>query len=444
MSLKEEWRRSRLQRENDQAVRALLRGCDPGPLLTLAPQFNTISGFLALEHPVLFDTIFFNYIYALLASGEGIAVLENLEQLTDAGVTAGVAQRNFCVISCLRGQAFTSLERWEEAVAEQNKAMEIFNRLPPNMRFPGSITFSSLQWQLCANGYAIRIHRGELEGLEPLLVQLLEGATYLRWQIEAWLLLGKFHLKEGEPQKGKEYLETVVAQGNRLHAKQEAAELLGSLRGHSLTGAQLAQKALRQAGSYDALDPAPALAICQETLQRPEVLAEKLWTSLLRICAATALINLGQYDKAREELDKVRLTPELEQLRPTRVSALLLWLILSTTQGDLHAARRYLGQLEPLCPPENTPTGTLWSLERGRCALLIQEGSLEGVEARAQALLEGAGDRSARVFAHMVLAQYYLAAGQREKAQPHLEYVAQRGGSHHFCAEAQVLLASIF
>ncbi len=136
---------------------------------------------------------------------------------------------------------------------------------------------------------------------------------------------------------------------------------------------------------------------------------------------------------------------QLSQQTVFRLSGLALRILIAANQGLLEEAGALRAQAEVLFREnERTP----FAQTNAALSLQIAEGRLEGVEEQVRRLLDRAEQMDSPmervehlVIAHMLMARYLLAAGRDGEAGPHLEYVAQNGGKHHFRAKAEALLA---
>ncbi|SBW12627.1 putative PE_PGRS family protein [uncultured Eubacteriales bacterium] len=75
----------------------------------------------------------------------------------------------------------------------------------------------------------LALRRGETEGLEPIFLDRLERAQNLRIMVAWHFELGKLCLLQGRKGEAAEHLNYVADQGNKLHIRTEAEELLGKL-----------------------------------------------------------------------------------------------------------------------------------------------------------------------------------------------------------------------
>lgn len=418
--------------ENNYALKGLCQDCDPGPLIRLCSE-----GELAQVHKKVAPALIRNGWDALLAAGMGSALLAVLtpqygELLEKKGERAAL-----CDFHLLLSQVYGQMGRWEEAAREQNRAMEYYGRLSPRQ-----MENDDFRWMLCRNGYDIRLALGQTEGLEPLLSQLLANAPDPWRRVEARLLLGLYHKMGGEKEKAEEYLTWAAERGNKLYAKTRAEAALRELRGEGPSGEELAREAQRRRGELsDPLYPQAALDICMEALGREELREAPMWRTVLALDGGTDLVNLGRYGEALELLEQVDLgqiaAPDRAKIR---LQGLYLSLVARMELGELERAVELQNEAVKLLDGEFTKRGHwVWSLKRTGCELKLRLGQPEGVEGEALELLEAARDELDRLGGHMLLGRYYLAVGERGKALPHLEYVLEHGGEHHFRRDAKAL-----
>lgn len=423
----------RIARANNAALRALDVNCDPTPMIDLFKRSDWWGG-----HPKPGGVISVNGLEAMLAAGLEAVYLPPIQKM-EAALPEKTDPASRCYILLLVSRAHTQLESWTEAIRTQNEAMDCFNRLPASRRGR-----EDLQWQLCLNGYTLRLHQGQTDGLEELCRLLVESAPSPHLENEARFLLGRLLAALGRDREGEEQLEWVVKNGNKLHCRREAEVLLCELRGTELTGAARTHRACRArellaVQRNPTLDPEPFLEISREALSHPEVLAEREAAATLRLQAAADLVNLGRYEEAWGELEALDLTRPLERQTAVQLWVLYLRTVVEVGRDHLDQAVRLQNEAVALFEKGNAAPWR-WNLTYSGLSLQIKLGQLEGLEERVRELLETAPDETGQMFAHMRLARYLLAAGRGEEARPHLEYVAERGGKHHFQAEAVALL----
>lgn len=420
--------------ENNYALKGLCQDCDPGPLIRLYTK-----GDLSQIHKKVVPALVRNGWDALVFSGVGSVLLpalyprygEELEKLGD--------RLALCDYHLLLSEIYGQMERWEEAAGEQNRAMEYYGQLSPRQ-----LDSDDFRWMLCRNGYDIRLALGQTEGLEPLLDQLLADAPDPWRRVEAHLLLGLYYQAAGDRNKAEEHLGYASGRGNKLYAKTRAEAALRRLRGEGPNGEDLAREALRRMEALsDPLNPQPALDICLKALGREELQKAPMWRTLLALDGAAYLVNLGRYKEALELLEQA----DLEQIVPGdqpkfRLRQLYLALLAHMGLGELEGAVELQNEAVALLDSA-LPRAESWRQTLGRtaCELRLRLGQLAGVEAEGERLLAAAADELDRLAAHLLLGRYYLAAGQGERAQPHLEYVLKHGGEHHFRHDAAELMA---
>ncbi len=418
-------------RANNKAFKALTDGCDPAPLLEACK--GRLNPKLLAVSPKVYWAMVTNAIEAFLAAGQGEAALNVLEQISpDPGLPA--IHTSYWLY---RSRACRQLYRWGEAVEAQNRAMDSFQR-----GGSGPEVTASLQWLLCLNGSALRLHQGLTDGLEDQLVQLAASAPDAWRRVEAHLLLGRFCLAAGRDDEAREHLNYAVAHGNRLYAKQEAGELLRSLDGQEPSPEMRTQEVLRRASAAAALalrtcDFTPVPDLCRAALADPGVADNETLCAQLRLYVCAAMTNLGRYDEADAELEQLQAAGLSDPLQ-----LLYCQIVLDTNQGRLAQATDRQNQAMALFR-ETQAEAWRAPLCRTGCTLQVELGHLDGVEERARWLLEIAGDEFDRVAAHMLLGRFLLAASRPEEAVSHLRYVADHGGTHHFRAEAEQLLQSV-
>lgn len=423
----------RAVKANRFAVRALDVGCDPKPMLDLLKRegwwgdFKPVRGLIAG-----------NGLEALLAAGLGEGALCWVRAIWEDGELRDPA--GACSVRLWESRACAQTERWEEAVKAQNQAMDAFGRVTHKR------LLEELRWPLCWNGYGLQIHQGMTEGLEEKCLALLESAPAPRLEVESHLLLGRLYLALDKPQKAEEHLTDVIKRGNGLYAVTQAELLLAEHRGEAPSGATLireGERKLRQLRLPWSLECrfTPSLEVSLEALTYPGVEEDGETSLLFHGCAAAALINLGRYQEGLDQLDRIRLPSRLERQREVKLSVLVSRIAAHTALGHLEEAMALQDQAEALLQGGGEELETFRrALENNACGLAIKMGRLEGVEEKAKEGLEQADDELGRVCAHMRLGRYYLAVHREEEARPHLAYVAQHGGEHHFRAEAAELL----
>lgn len=422
--------------ENNHALKGLCQDCDPGPLIRLY-----LEGDLSLVHKKVAPVLVRNGWDALVFGGVGSALLAALspgygEELERAGDRLAL-----CDYHLLLSEIYGQMGRWEEAAGEQNRAMEYYGRLSPRQ-----LENDHFRWMLCRNGYDIRLALGQTGGLEPLLDRLLADAPDPWRRVEARLLLGLYYKGTGDRERAEEHLEYAAERGNKLYARTRAEAALRALRGEGPNGEDLAREALRRMEALsDPLNPQPALDICLETLEREELREAPMWRTLLALDGAADLVNLGRYGEALKLLEQV----ELGQIVPGdrakfRLRVLYLSLVARMELGELEEAVRLQNEAVALLD-ESLPKGGRWrwSLRRTACELRVRLGQPEGVEQEGTELLATAEDELDRLAGHMLLGRYYLAAGEGKKARPHLEYVLEHGGEHHFRRDAEELKGEV-
>lgn len=418
--------------ENNYALKGLCQDCDPGPLIQLY-----LEGDLSLVHKKVAPALVRNGWDALVFGGVGSALLSALspgygEELEKAGDRLAL-----CDYHLLLSEIYGQMDRWEEAAGEQNRAMEYYGRLSPRQ-----LENDNFRWMLCRNGYDIRLALGQTGGLEPLLSQLLADAPDPWRRVEARLLLGLYYKGAGDRERAEEHLGYVAERGNKLYARTRADAALRALRGEGPNGEDLAREALKRMGALsNPLDPRPALDICLETLGREEVREAPMWRTLLALDGAADLVNLGRYGEALALLEQVDLGQVVPGDRAKfRLRVLYLSLVARMELGELEEAVKLQNEAVALLDG-SLPKGERWrwSLERTACELKVRLGQMEGIEEKAGELLAAAEDELDRLAGHMLLGRYYLRAGEREKARPHLEYVLENGGKHHFRKDAEEL-----
>lgn len=423
--------------ENNHALKGLCQNCDPGPLIRLYSE-----GDLSQVHRKVAPVLIRNAWDALIFSGAGSALLsvltpqygERLEKIGD--------RLPLCDYHLLLSEIYGQMDRWDEAAGEQNRAMEYYGRLSPRQ-----LEDDNFRWMLCRNGYDVRLALGQTEGLEPLLRQLLDDAPDPWRRVEAHLLLGLFYKAAGERDRSEEHLVWAATRGKGLYARSRAEAALRQLRGEGPNGEDLAREARRRMEALsDPLDPQPALDICLETLGRDELREAPTWRSLLALDGASDLVNLGRYGEALGLLEQVDLGQIVPRDQP-KFRLRLLYLSLLARMG--------LEEPEKAVPLQNEAVKLLdsafpkgehwrWALRRTACELRVRLGQLEGAEKEGESLLAAAEDELDRLAGHMLLGRYYLAAGQREKARPHLEYALEHGREHHFRGDAEGLMGEFF
>jgi len=425
----------RAVKANRFAVRALDVECDPKPMLDLLKRqgwwgdFKPVRGLIAG-----------NGMEALLAAGLGEAVLRWVQAIWESGELREAA--GVCSVRLWESRARAQTERWEEAVKAQNQAMDAFGRLT-HKRLQ-----EELRWPLCWNGYGLQIHQGMTEGLEEKCLALLESAPAPRLEVESHLLLGRLYLALDKPQKAEERLNRVIERGNGLYAVTQAELLLAAARGEAPAGPTLIREGARKLRALNLpwnmeCRFTPSLEVSLEALTYPGVEEDAEASLLFHGCAAAALINLGRYQEGLDQLDQIHLPSRLERQREVKLSVLMSKLAAYTALGDLEKAAALQGQAEALLQGGGEELeGLRRALENNLCGLAIKQGRLEGVEEKTKALLDQADDELMRVCVHMRLGRYYLAAHREEEARPHLAYVAEHGGEHHFRAEAAELLGT--
>lgn len=417
--------------DNNYALNGLRQNCDPEPLIKLA----TATG-QADVHKKVLPFLMVNGLWALVAGGCGEAALPGLLQWRDQLDSPKGNDMSRCQCHLLLSEVYAQLERWQEAVAEQNRAMEYYGKLTE-----AELADDVFRWMLCRSGYDLQLHQGRTEGMEPLLLQLLDTAPD-PWRLaEIHLLLGRYYKAVEEKEKAEEHLGYTAGHGNALFAKYQAEKLLRELRGEGPNGEDLTREAQRKMRDLsDPLNPQPALEVCLEALDRPEVQEAPMWSALLRLSAGADLVNLGRYEEALEQLALISPGLSILSQPAVKIQVLHLSLLARMGLGQLSEAAKLQQEAVELFSREKALEPCRWALTRTGYELRVRQGQLEGVEAGAKELLDTATGELDKLSAHMLLARYYLAAGQKERARPHLEYAAKGGRNHHFRKDAQALL----
>lgn len=417
--------------DNNYALNGLRQNCDPEPLIKLA----TATG-QADVHKKVLPFLMVNGLWALVAGGCGEAALPGLLQWRDQLDSPKGNDMSRCQCHLLLSEVYAQLERWQEAVAEQNRAMEFYGLLSPK-----ELEDDLLRWMLCRSGYDLQLHQGRTEGMEPLLLQLLDTAPD-PWRLaEIHLLLGRYYKAVEEKEKAEEHLGYTAGHGNALFAKYQAEKLLRELRGEGPNGEDLTREAQRKMRDLsDPLNPQPALEVCLEALDRPEVQEAPMWSALLRLSAGADLVNLGRYEEALEQLALISPGLSILSQPAVKIQVLHLSLLARMGLGQLSEAAKLQQEAVELFSREKALEPCRWALTRTGYELRVRQGHLEGVEGEAKGLLDTARNEVDRLSARMLLGRYYLAAEEREKAREHLEYVVEHGGKHHFRRDAEELL----
>lgn len=417
--------------DNNYALNGLRQNCDPEPLIKLA----TATG-QADVHKKVLPFLMVNGLWALVAGGCGEAALPGLLQWRDQLDSPKGNDMSRCQCHLLLSEVYAQLERWQEAVTAQNRAMEFYGLLSPK-----ELEDDLLRWMLCRSGYDLQLHQGRTEGMEPLLLQLLDTAPD-PWRLaEIHLLLGRYYKAVEEKEKAEEHLGYTAGHGNALFAKYQAEKLLRELRGEGPNGEDLTREAQRKMRDLsDPLNPQPALEVCLEALDRPEVQEAPMWSALLRLSAGADLVNLGRYEEALEQLALISPGLSILSQPAVKIQVLHLSLLARMELGQLTEAVALQQEAISLFTEEERLEPYRRTLIRTGYELRVRQGQLEGVEAGAKELLDTATGELDKLSAHMLLARYYLAAGQKERARPHLEYAAKGGRNHHFRKDAQALL----
>lgn len=418
--------------ENNYALKGLCQDCDPGPLIRLYGEAE-----LSQIHKKVAPVLVRNAWDALLFSGNGRALLSVLTPEYGERLEGEGNQAALCDFHLLLSEIYGQMGRWEEAAGEQNRAMEHYGRLSRR-----ELEDNNFRWMLCRSGYDIRLALGQTEGLEPLLRQLLVDAPDPWRQVEAHLLLGLYYRGAGDQERAEEHLKYAAERGNKLYARTRAEAALRELRGEGPNGEDRAREALRRMKALsDPLDPQPSLDICLETLGREELREAPMWRTLLALDGAADLVNLGRYGEALALLEQVDLGVfAASDQGKFRLQRLYLSLLARMELGELEEAVRLQNEAVELLDRSFPKRGHWkWTLGRTGCELMVRLGQMEGIEEKAGELLAAAEDELDRLAGHMLLGRYYLGAGEREKARPHLEYVLEHGGEHHFRRDAEGL-----
>lgn len=426
-------------RENNKALKALTQDCDPGPMIE-AGQGRTADMKLSEADPQVYGVMLLNFVEACLAAGIGGTLLDFLETIIPRDGTGSPAF--WATIWLYKSRAHRVEEQWKGAAEAQCKAMEFFEQ--------GGMTLQDrqkLQWWLCLNGYAIRIHHGQIEGLEEQIKVLFTTAPDNWHKAENHFMLGKLYATLGRVDEAKSELEYVTTHGNKLYAKTEAEDLLRELVGEG-PNAQKRERDIRRqvvrelARMSETCDPTPALALCEAAFADEEIAREES-VNILHWYACTALTNLGRYDEACIHLLQAQLE---EMMRPREYGKLFQLhrqILMDTAQGSLKEAAEKQNEAMRLFREHGEPADWRRPLCVSGCSLQIKLGQLGGVEERTEWLMESAKDAFDRVVAHMLLGRYLLATERKDEAVEHLRYVAEHGGKLHQQREAEELLKKL-
>lgn len=423
-----------VRRENDKAVKALEQDCDPGPLMKLGKRCAPDKRLREACDP-LYSRVLFNYADAAFSAGLDVMVLGLREGVREDDSIVGAdfwASYWLCKSRCHRLS-----EHWGDAAQAHGKAMEYFKKLGTEE--------AGLRWFLCANGYAIQLHYGQIEGMEERMQALLRTAPTPRCTVECNVLLGKYYIAAGRPTEAGAPLEYAAEHGNKLFAKFEAEELLRELDGKGPSDRKRARDAKRKVESVEAspCDPTPTLEACEEALADEGVCREVELCSVIRLEACTALVNLGRYDEARAQMEQMWLGEELEEEPAIKILRLHRDVIFDTAQGHLAEAAQKQNEAMKLFRECGEPADWRLDLCNSGSSLQIKLGQLDGVEERAKWLLENYEGEHGRVIAHMLMGRYLLATWRKDEAVEHLQYVAEYGGKLHQQREAEELLKTL-
>lgn len=411
---------ARMLRSNERDVKSLIQNCDPEPLVYLSQHSDRWFGW----GKALTSLVYFNCAAALLASGNEDTAM-NMAEVLLPHTSEGRA-----LLYLILSQGHTQLEQWEEAIESQNFAMSYYNRLEEKQRL-------SMTWTLQLNGYTLQLHNGDTDELEKKCQNLLNTAPSPKNQVEAHLLLGKLYLAETRWEDAETHLTYAAEHGNKLLAQKEADLLLAQMRKTLLTKDQLlfsAQRAVAKDHFQVAVD------LYQEALPLEGVDQEKEISARLNF--SFALLALGRFEESLEQMEPIKPSSVPSRQAEFQVAVLYRQAMIYTELGRMEEATEAQNQAVALFE-EHKLEGYRHVLCRSGLQLKIKRGELEGLEKETEALLENTPSDFWKMSAHMVKANYLLAADRGQEAKPHLEYVVEHGGEHHFVREAQAALNSL-
>lgn len=412
----------RVVKANNWAVKALEQDCDPIPLIDLYKRFEWWS-----EVKTEAYTVAMNGVEAMLAAGREDAVIA-MAELDLPLQTADVGR---CYWYLALSRAHTQLERWEEAIREQNQAMDMAKGLNEQ-------DHRGIFWYLALNGYTLRLHSGQMEGLEENCQALLVSAATPRDTMEAHFLLGQLYLTTKQAEQAKTHLTYVAEKGNKLLIQKQAQLLLAQLEGSPYTVEQLLFAAGRAADqkqhrlAADLYAQALALSEGQTEDKRSEI----------RLSHARQLINLGRFEEALEQLEQIKLPQDWTRQMGLQIDILYGKAIIYTNLNRLEEATKAQNQAVAAFA-QGDWEGYRQPLCRSGALLKIKRGELDGLEEETEQILKNAHAEWDKMVAHMVRATYLLAAGRSQEAKPYLEYVVSHAGEHRYGQEAQAVLEAL-
>ena len=190
----------------------------------------------------------------------------------------------------------------------------------------------------------------------------------------------------------------------------------------------------------DTCDPEPLAALCRElgAARRPD--------PALRQTLAAALSLLGRTEEAEREL--AALLPNYARLSARRKLPLAYTaVIVHCYAGNWTEARTFLEDLGKLTAQLPRSRGwRTWQRDLESLRLVFRLGTEGGSEDLLPAFsqqLTAAANRYEQVSAHANLARCLLDLGRRAEALPHLEFVAENGGTLAIRAAASARLAAL-
>lgn len=416
----------RMLRSNNRDVNALLQDCDPEPLVYLCLHSDRWFG----QGKSLTNLLYFNCAEALLSSGEEGIAMNMAEGLLPKCPDRSNPPEVLTLAYLILSRGHTQLEHWEEAIEAQNMAMSWFNRL-------GKREQQNKIRALMLNGYTLQIHLGDIQDMEAKCLNLLNTAPCPKDQVEAHFLLGKLYQALHQEEKAETHLTYAVEKGNKLLAQKEAALLLAQLRGTPLTKDQLLFSAQR---AYERKQYQKAITLYQKVF--PLEGSDPKKVAMAYMDASSVLLNLGRFEESLVQLERVDPSSVPSERVKIQLTVLYIKAVAYTELGRLEEATEAQNQAVALFE-EHKLEGYRHVLCRSGLQLKIKRGELEGLEKETEALLENTPSDFWKMSAHMVKANYLLAADRGQEAKPHLEYVIEHGGEHRFVREAQAALNSL-
>ncbi len=413
-------------------VRPLWEECSPAPLKK-AVEKRYAHG--ARGEPPLVQGLYWTcYLGALAAAGEAVAP-ESVVQFQQGERHHGGDALYWGLAALIHIQ----WERWDQAAQAQADAMANYNDCPMQR---------DVRWEvqrlLCITGYTLKVHNGELEGLETDVLTLVDNAANRFQQVEARLLLGRYYLAVGKSGEAMSHLEYARSQGGATYAVLLADDLLRELEGREPSPERRWRRAWLQIEReskkmLDTCDPRPMLAALKEA----EVWCPDHIHAGIRMLEASTLMNLGRDGEAATLLDHI--PDQGQDGSGCRGQKLHIRAVLSNRLGRMEEAEELARELEGLLDGrlEKEQQNLRRAIVSIRCTARLKRGETEGLEEVLRQRMDSSENMFDRVINHLYLGRYCLNAGRLEEAREHLSFTWEHGGALYIRGEAGELLRKL-